>query len=374
MIKSKKYKIQLLLCFMLTVYSLLVLFSCTGTEQSSSENLSSSDNSDIETVIVDNKPDLPVVSYDGAALKILYYEPNTTYGERYLEAKEMDGEVINDAIFTRNADIEDKYDIFFDMTESNTPDTASKKIIMAGDPLDLIWMSMTGCASLAMQNYLYNLADAPYFNFSKSYWDFNSIEQLSIHGIAYMAVNDISPSMLSGARFIFFNKYLIEQYSLENPYTLVDTNKWTIDNYFNMVRSVSADLNGDSIMDHNDRYGMLTEDCNLRFLLHGFGVRLTGNNADGELELTFMNDFTVTAFEKLRTILLDKTITLNYNDISKTADITGFDHVFAYARGALFASDHFLFLQNGANIIDESLRTMEHDFGIVPNPKYDSSQ
>ncbi len=127
-------------------------------------------------------------------------------------------------------------------------------------------------------------------------------------------------------------------------------------------------------MDHNDRYGMLTEGCNLRFFLHGFGVRLTSNNAEGKLELSFMSDFTVTAFDKLRDFLLDKDVTLSYSDIDRTADSTGYDHVFAYAQGALFTEDHFLFLQDGAYVIEESLRTMEHDFGIVPNPKYDSSQ
>ena len=321
-----------------------------------------------------NKPNLPAVTYSGESLKILYTAPGVTYGENYLAAAEMDGEVINDAIYKRNTDIEDKYGIMLDMTPSENTPADSKKMIMAGESLDLVWMSMDACTSLALQDYLINLAEVPYFDFTKPYWDNNAIDQLSVRGITYMAVNDISPSMLSGARFIFFNKYLIEQYNLSDPYELVNSNEWTIDNYISMVKSVSEDLNGDSKMDHNDRYGMLTEDCNLRFLLHGFGVRLTSNNAEGELELTFMSDFTVTAFEKLRELLLDKTVTLNYTDIQKTAKTTGYDHVFAYARGALFAEDHFLFLQNGASVIEESFRTMEHDFGIVPNPKYDSSQ
>ncbi len=367
-------KISKYLTAILTSILLIAYFT------SCSDNKPSSDGDTVTTAVVTeaetdiNIPDLPVVTYNGESLKILYTAPEVIYGEKYLTAAEMDGEVINDAIYKRNTDIEDKYGITLELTESKNPLNDSKKMIMAGENLDLVWMSMTECTSLAMQDYIINLAGAPYFDFTKPYWDSNAIEQLSIHGITYMAVNDISPSMLSGARFIFFNKYLIEQYNLSNPYELVNSNEWTIDNYISMVKSVSEDLNGDSKMDHNDRYGMLTEDCNLRFFLHGFGVRLTANNAEGELELSFMSDFTVTAFDKLRDFLLDKTVTLNYSDIQKTANTSGYDHVFAYARGALFAEDHFLFLQSGAAVIEESFRTMEHDFGIVPNPKYDSGQ
>ncbi len=187
----------------LTALLLLAFFaSCADKGQPLSADTSAAETvTEVETDAV--KPDLPAVTYDGESLKILYSAPGVTYGENYLAAAEIDGEVINDAIYNRNTDIEDKYGITLELTASENTPADSKKTIMAGENLDLVWMCMDACTSLALQNYLINLADVPYFDFTKPYWDQNAAEQLSVRGITYMAVNDISPSMLSGARFIF---------------------------------------------------------------------------------------------------------------------------------------------------------------------------
>ena len=57
------------------------------------------------------------------------------------------------------------------------------------------------------------------------------------------------------------------------------------------------DLNGDGVMDGYDQYGMLTE--NPEFFITGCGVVFSEKNDADEPELTFVNESTITALEKI---------------------------------------------------------------------------
>ena len=54
-------------------------------------------------------------------------------------------------------------------------------------------------------------------------------------------------------------------------------------------------------------------------------------------------------------------------------DYSPFPHIYNYARTVLYTDDRFLFVQNGIGIISQ-FSDMEHDFGLVPNPKYNEEQ
>jgi hypothetical protein len=49
---------------------------------------------------------------------------------------------------------------------------------------------------------------------------------------------------------LVFNKKLIQDHALENPYEIVHNNRWTLDKMIEMTRGVAQDLNGDGIMDY----------------------------------------------------------------------------------------------------------------------------
>ena len=44
---------------------------------------------------------------------------------------------------------------------------------------------------------------------------------------------------------LFFNKKLIEEYDLDDPYALVKSGEWTLDRLFSMSSEMLLDLNGD---------------------------------------------------------------------------------------------------------------------------------
>ncbi len=143
-----------------------------------------------------------------------------------------------------------------------------------------------------------------------------------------------------------------------------------------MVRSVSRDLDGDGEMTNKDQYGMLTElfsgDGNYLYLLIGSGIRYTENDETGKPVLVLMNDRTVSVMQKLIETLGDTTYTMEYTKVAAGSDTSEFLHIYDFGRSR-FAAGQFLFVQNGTNAAHQ-FSNMDADYGIVPNPKFDSSQ
>ena len=80
---------------------------------------------------------------------------------------------------------------------------------------------------MMQSGYLKDLNELKYCDFTKEYWDQNCYKTLSIGGKIYYMVGDISAAMLSGSEVAFFNKNMISEFKLDNPYELVYNNEWT---------------------------------------------------------------------------------------------------------------------------------------------------
>jgi integrase len=85
----------------------------------------------------------------------------------------------------------------------------------------------------------------------------------------------------------FFNQRLVQDYGLESPYDLLDGNRWTTDEYAKLVRAVSTDLNGDGIMDENDRFGNVLAYHYIQYMVQGAGMRYAELDSDGFPHITF---------------------------------------------------------------------------------------
>lgn len=332
-----------------------------------------------ETTADDNpEPELPVSDFGGESFMFLLRLSNYAYDEVYVYTEEYDGEVVNDAIYDRNRAVEEKFNLNIEATFNETVSLTAQKSIMANDnSFEAMWDCKNSMPTLITNGFLVDFNSIPYVNLSADYWDKNASEQLAVLNKLYFMPSDISMGNLTGARFLYFNKKLVQDYTLDDPYERVKSNSWTLDVVLNMIKSVSADLNGDGIMDSNDRFGILSEsgpsNANILYFIKSAGIRNTTNNSEGIPQLSFMNEKTIKISEMCKEVLDDKNVSITYEAAAKGAALGDFPHIFSYCRGALFTADHFLFVQNG---VEEtvSFKDMESDYGIAPNPKFDSSQ
>ena len=279
---------------------------------------------------------------------------------------------MGDAITKRNLAVEKKHDIV--IKHEKTPDIVSKvrSSTMSGTiEFDAILASGADISTMATEGLLYDLNTVDRFDFTKSYWDSNACEQLSMGGKLYFTNCALNIHALGWA--MFFNKYLIEEYNLESPYALMEKNEWTIDNWAELVKSCNADLNGDGSMTVEDRYGLLAGHAIGRMFSYAAGLRATVNDPNtGKPVVTLMSDKNKISaiYSKLNEVMSNSEYVCCSECDHK--DKHEFNTKFAYARH-LFTQDYYLFTINDAEDVHDYAQ-MEHEFGIVPIPKYDSNQ
>lgn len=108
------------------------------------------------------------------------------------------------------------------------------------------------------------------------------------------------------------------------------------------------------------------------FFISGCDVPFTTKDEDGYLTVSFVSERTSNVIDKVAELMRDKTHLLSFDAAAKGQDTSGYRHIFDYGR-SLFAEDHFLFVQNGAGDAN-CFVDMRSEYGILPNPKYDTYQ
>lgn len=321
---------------------------------------------------VTNAPELPERDYGGESFDILTagnWDNNWTEIYDFM-AEEETGEPVNDAVYRRNRAVEEQFNVV--INEINHMGSAVggtgkgaefiKKSVLAGDnAYDASLMGAYDVSTLAYNGYILDLAsDVPYLDLTNEWWDQKANSDLSMNGKMYYTTGDISTLDNDCTFCILFNKGMVDTYKLDNPYELVRSGEWTLDKYIEMCSSVSGDLDGNSVYDENDLYGMCIWQDSMMGVINAAGEKFCSINKDGELELTLYNEKTLDVFNKYMAYVSDRTQVYSiYHSPDKIE--------------AMFANDQVMFYTRYLCII-KKYREMETDFGILPYPKYDESQ
>jgi len=366
--KKIQYPVRNVLALLLIVCFVLPL--CVACGNGGKASGSESDAYETE-IAVGNEydPKIPAVDYQEYEFVFLSAERQSDpYSSKYLVSEGETNDLILDAVYRRNVVLEDKYNITFGQVESTNAQADVRAQVMSGTTeFDAIRIRGAYLANLAREKLLYNLNDLEWIDMDKPYWDQNAKKDLAVGNALYFTNCDINTAMAYG---IVFNKQLIEDYQLTSPYEYIANNNWTLDTFGQLVKSVSMDQNNDGFFNEEDRYGTTFEHHNAMALLYSSGIRATTQDETGYPTLTLMSDKTVSAYEKIKEIFNDPMY--SYCLTCSKMDPHGFIHRFSYAR-YLFTQDYYLFHVFAPDGI-EVFADMEHEFGIVPLPKYDSAQ
>ncbi len=241
---------------------------------------------------------------------------------------------------------------------------AISKQVTSGDcDYDLALIAGYDVSVLAYNGYLYNLGAVPGIDLSKSWWDRNAVESLSIRDVTFFTTGEITTSDNDYAFVTIFNKKLVDDYQLEDPYELVHNNEWTIEKMASMAKMIGEDLNQDGVMNLEDRVGLMVWDDSIVGIVNAAGQRCCTINESGAIELTIYNETTLAALEDYYSIAYDDAHALRYQRIVKSQ---------AEERG-FWKGDHALFWLTWMGHVP-ALREMESDFGILPMPKLSPEQ
>jgi len=351
---------------------LLLLVSCSESTQTSQQNKTNVDgvNSDPgETTTAELQPDIPADSnFGGHDFRVL------VRGEAYIEwqsqdifVEEQNGEPVNDAVYMRNVYLEEKLNITISEVQENgdIAARARKSITSGSDDFDVVMANTSETSSLASQNYIYNLHNIPYLDLTKPWWDQRSVAQFSMGGKLYFITGDLSIMANDATWIIMFNKDLLNDFQLDNPYDLVLGNKWTFDKMLEMMEVVAADVDGDGKMFHEtDRYGFATHTSSYEGFFFGSGSHIVSKDADDMPYLNMNTERLIGVIEKTHKLMANRDITLDISPIG-LEPVKHLQPVFQRG-GSLFFGEVVQCIIR--------LRAMEIDFGVLPFPKYDEMQ
>ena len=355
--------------------SSLTLISCSGSGVAQTTAVST-----VPEGPDDSSPVFPEADYNGDEFTV-YIAEGGNYVANYIDGEENDADVVSAEAWVRNSRVEDRYNVAFSWRYALNPSLTLKTDISSGacgyDMLiDRRNMMATGCTSGLLMDW--NRLNVDY---STKWWDERCIEDLTIHGKAYLMMNDICTARFEGIRFFYFNKRIAEDYHITSPYVYLEKNEWTLDNFLNSVKAVKTTQEGEST--EFGVYGLLLEvDTNNSLPIHmltGCGITYSGVDTDGNVycNLGEKLDSMDLILSKLRTAFLDKTSVITYAQAVErdTRQISGDSSVGMYPRGrTLFKLGKFLFAHCSVAAASFIADGMEDDFGCVPNPKIDSSQ
>ena len=294
---------------------------------------------------------------------------NPYWYSKDLYAEEETGDAIQDAVYYRNRAVEEKYNVKITAKLSGSQYNDAKKSINSADgTYDVFTVPLQGAtAQLAQDGSLLDLKKTAYIDLEKPWWDQRANEQLSIGRKLMFTISDLL-IIDKDALFIFlFNKDLIQEQGLEDPYKLVKDGKWTIDKMWDMAKDVSKDVDGDGKMTDTDAYRLLTAGHTIHGNVVSSGHFVITKDADDMPVLNITDPVIQASYEKWITLINDRGNTWVAQDWdSKHADIWMYQlDVLSEKRG--------LWLYAGMDRVT-TLRTYDFNFGILPNPKNDESQ
>lgn len=313
-------------------------------------------------------PDLPDSDFEGYIFNVLHYEmANWPIGgtNRDIYAEQENGESINDAVFRRNLTISEKYNVNIKIENvdfSQIKGIIQKAAAAGDDSYDLTYIRLYEVPSLISGGFLTDLHKIEYIDFTKPWWDQNSVEDLSINNKLYLAATDINIMDKDATYCVLFNKDLAADYNLPDLYETVNNKTWTMDKMLELSAGIASDLNGDGKQTKEDLYGILGRYDATGALFRGAGSLLADKDENDIPYLTFKSEYNFAVIEKIFNLIYDDGyLDLHADGVTEAEFFT----MFTEAKG-LFC--YFTIMSVSA------LRAVDLNFGILPIPKYNDEQ
>jgi len=284
-------------------------------------------------------------------------------------AEEENGDPINDAIYKRVREVEAMYNIKLVNIESqgSKSQLANKSIKSGSNAYDMLLMEMGSgdVQTLASQGSLINLKTVSSLNLDKPWWDKKCVEGMSLVGKLFNATGEISYYRFRTTEVILFNKEMLKNLSLENPYQLVRDKKWTIDKMIEMMKGVAKDINGDGKMTKEDQFGIIIYTSVISTGMFGAGELMSKKNSEDIPEIVMLNDRLISVVDKYFEFVLDFNLVFDWARLTVPEPYNVGLQIFEEGRA--------LFDFNGMHAVP-NLRQMDTDFGILPIPLYEETQ
>ena len=271
------------------------------------------------------------------------------------------GELINDTLWTRDAVIEEMYNVQIDyVQETSRGASILKSSVLAGDTdFQLVFATGGELRNHATAGLLANMLDMEHLSLDQKWWSSLMYDNLRLKDAMYFTTGDINPTMYQIAACMFVNTKLVDDYDISCDFVKeVRDGTWTWDLVGELSRGINQDLNEDGKWAYqDDLFGCIG--CFSTYLMPACDVEYCTITEDGNnLSLTAVTEHTVAIVDKLRAVFEPTNPRSVGSDFADSA----------------FKEDRALFLTVITECAVVHLRDMESDYLILPVAKYNEAQ
>ncbi len=349
-----------ILTFALALLMILSLVACGGSE---------TDETAPAETFVDTNSDgdgLPEKNMEGFELKILH--DNGEYIGKWanvqLDAESIEGNVVNDEIYSRNQAVQQRFNckLVIEGSSCVRPQDITKWVSTGDAPYDVVYIITWGPTQV--NDCIIDWNELPYISLDADWWH-PELRSISVcGGKQFSATSSFNLSQFSATRGLLFNK---DVYSRVEPgksmYDYLDSNTWTWETFSRICKDayVVAEQEKDTVYG----VGMTAVKDMYLSLTNGSGLAFIDMNDDEELEFTVDKNLAA-HIDKLEAFAkMPEYGYINESPINMETDKSEGD---AIKGTALFNVTSINTLSTAA------VRDSEYEFGFMPNPKYDSEQ
>lgn len=369
-----KKQISALLALLMLVPAFASCSDTNSGEETTTDNNASSGVQETEPAETEWVDPFAGTDFDGREFRIYTSTDTTdaTNGDAFIRGSgETNGEIVNDAVFDRNAYVSELLDINLTFIESayaySAVESSIKKLVMSGaDEYDIIANDLYPLANLSRDNYVRNVYNSTILDFDQSYWFSEAMRDLQfIEGGMYLLIGDYFTDSLASCHVLYSNKSMLEDLfgSPEYINDLVFSGKWTLDNMTTICEATALDTNGDGQMTEGDRYGFTcigTWGSAIPFIV-GTDIPFISRTDDG-ISYSFNTERSVKILEKLNQVFWNAGSSTSISEWSAL----GLRNVFANGQSLMIGYNRLGDLAN--------LRDIEFSVGVIPYPKLDEEQ
>lgn len=318
--------------------------------------------------------DLP--ERDLGGITVTFLTPNSensvdwiVWSPRDIYAEAENGETINDAVYRRNRTVEDLYNITIANDDNTNSLGVLQKAVAADDPsYDVVEMRFNTVSTPLTGGWLLSVSKLPYIDLEKKYWNLDACKSMTLANRMFLINGDIMLLDKDSSGVLIFNKGMQTDFNVPDLYSMVNNYTWTLDSFYNTIKGVTGDLNGDGELTYEDRWGFVGYRDTLPAMLVSAGGLIATKDEDDLPVITLTNEKGLAIIEKIYMVMYDNSNTFNLQKLYTQ----GFTDIYPTAR-AMFSEDRLLYYWIRLREA-ETFRGMDTDFGILPMPTYDESQ
>lgn len=321
--------------------------------------------------------DLPDVKFTGSTVNMMVdayrYSADEFFSDGY------DGGMVSSAVYSRNLWIEDKLGIKLNImratstSDKEVAEAVKKSVGSALREIDIATIPGYRSTTYLKGNFR-NLTDVPNLNLDKYYWTQGFNEGMRLGNVQYLASGAYSLSMIRGMYVTLYNKDLLADRKLADPYQMVKDNNWTISSQVELIKDCYSDLDGSTTRDATDFYGFVggaytTCDPYWVCFNHPF---LTVDHATDQYTLHVDNDRFIGIVTAAHDLLFntDGAFCLSTSSTVPDGSLT------TEACAAKFSNGETIMTTIEISLIEQNVvpSGFSGNYGIVPVPKFNEEQ